>query len=169
MRQYRHTSVISHSNTPQNIARAAFGRPTPALDGRAGAFAQVFVVLYGFEFGFEVVEDLLYMIDDASGIAFTRAAFPGHCIFGIYMGYYFGQAKTLELAGETKKAAKMRRKGVLAAAGLHGLYDFLCFYIQDAPEVLSVLLVFGLIALMVILNVTAYKNIKRYAHEDTEV
>ena len=119
--------------------------------------------------GFEIIEDLLYLIDSTAGIAFIRAAFPGHCIFGIYMGYYFGQAKHLELAGQPAQAKSMRRKGVLTATVLHGLYDFCCLYVQSAPDWLMVILVVAVISLMVTLNVTAYKNIKKYAREDQEV
>ena len=111
----------------------------------------------------------MYLINSSSGTAFSRAAFPGHCIFGIYMGYYYGQAKHLELAGQTAQAKSMRRKGVLIATGLHGLYDFCCLYVQSAPDLLIFILVVAVIALMVILNVTAYKNIKKYAQEDQEV
>ncbi len=120
--------------------------------------------------GFEVIENLLYLIDSTAGTAFTRAAFPGHCIFGIYMGYYYGQAKNLELNGDKKGASVMRKKGVITAILIHGFYDFVCF-IGAVPEsdVAQLLIMLGLVLLMVILNVTAYKNIKKYAYEDKPV
>ncbi|MCR5093801.1 MAG: PrsW family intramembrane metalloprotease [Lachnospiraceae bacterium] len=119
--------------------------------------------------GFDIIEDLLFMIGSSAGTAFSRAAFPGHCVFGIYMGYYYGQAKTFELKGDTAKAAAMRRKGIFIAVGLHGLYDFCCMYGQSAPDLVAVLMVLAVIVLMTVLNVTAYKNIKKYAQEDTQV
>jgi RsiW-degrading membrane proteinase PrsW (M82 family) len=120
--------------------------------------------------GFEVIENLLYLVDSTAGTAFTRAAFPGHCIFGIYMGYYYGQAKTLELNGDKKGASAMRKKGVITAILIHGFYDFVCF-IGGIPEsdIAQVLIMLGLVLLMVVLNVTAYKNIKKFAYEDKPV
>ena len=120
--------------------------------------------------GFEVVENLIYLIGSTADTAYVRAAFPGHCIFGIYMGYYYGQAKTLELNGDIAGSSKMRRKGVITAVIIHGFYDFICFIAQYTEyELIQVLTGLGLIAVMVVLNVTAYKNIKRFAYDDTPV
>ena len=120
--------------------------------------------------GFDVIENLLYLVDSTADTAFIRAAFPGHCVFGIYMGYYYGQAKTLELSGDVKGAKAMRKKGVLTAIMIHGFYDFICF-IGEYPEseLLQILISIGLVLLMVVLNVTAYKNIKKFAYNDTPV
>lgn len=120
--------------------------------------------------GFEIFENLLYLIDSTADTAFTRAAFPGHCIFGIYMGYYYGQSKALELNGDPAGARSMRRKGIITAILIHGWYDFICFLAGSLEsEFISTLLGLGLIAVMVVLNVTAYKNIKKYAYEDAPV
>ena len=120
--------------------------------------------------GFEVVENVLYLIDSTANTAFTRAAFPGHCIFGIYMGYYYGQAKARQLAGDNRGAKALRRKGVLTAILIHGTYDFICFFSEIfESELIQILLFFALTIVMVILNVTAYKNIKKYAFEDKPV
>ncbi|ETP73273.1 putative membrane protein [Lachnospiraceae bacterium JC7] len=120
--------------------------------------------------GFEIFENFLYLIDSTADTAFTRAAFPGHCIFGIYMGYYYGQAKTLELRGDLAGAKAMRRKGIITAILIHGWYDFICFLagVMES-EIITALLGLGLVAAMVVLNVTAYKNIKKYAYEDEPV
>ena len=120
--------------------------------------------------GFEVVENLLYLIGSDASTAYLRSAFPGHCIFGIYMGYYYGQAKSLELMGDIKGSAGMRLKGVLVAIGIHGLYDsvaMICSGTEDALLIITSML--ALVIIMCVLNVNAYKNIKKYAHEDTHV
>ncbi|WP_081832739.1 PrsW family glutamic-type intramembrane protease [Oribacterium sp. P6A1] len=120
--------------------------------------------------GFEIFENILYLLDSTADTAFTRAAFPGHCIFGIYMGYYYGQSKTLELNGNPAGARAMRRKGIITAILIHGWYDFICFLAGALEsEVITTLLGIGLVAVMVVLNVTAYKNIKKYAYEDAPV
>lgn len=120
--------------------------------------------------GFEMVENVLYLAESAVGTALGRAAFPGHCVFGIYMGYYYGQAKTLELDGDIKGSKAMRKKGILIAILIHGTYDFICFMSSAFDsEVLQLLLILLLTLAMVVLNVTAYKNIKKFASEDAHV
>lgn len=120
--------------------------------------------------GFEIFENLLYLIDSTADTAFTRAAFPGHCIFGIYMGYYYGQSKTLELNGDAAGARAMRIKGVVTAIMIHGCYDFVCFMAGvSESEILQIIMGLALIIAMVVLNVTAYKNIQKYAYEDAPV
>ena len=120
--------------------------------------------------GFEIFENFLYLIDSTADTAFMRAAFPGHCIFGIYMGYYYGQSKTLENRGDKAGAAAMRRKGVITAILIHGFYDFICFLAGVVEsDFIMILLEIGLVAAMVVLNITAYRNIKKYAYEDAPV
>ncbi len=120
--------------------------------------------------GFEVIENLLYLLGSDASTAYLRTAFPGHCIFGIYMGYYYGQAKSLEMNGDIAGSAKMRRKGVIAAITIHGIYDAVAM-ISDGSD--NDLLIIGsllvLFVLMCVLNVNAYKNIKKFAHEDRPV
>ncbi len=120
--------------------------------------------------GFEVVENLLFLIGSTASTAYLRSAFPGHCIFGIYMGYYYGQAKALETSGDIEGSAKMRRKGVINAIIIHGIYDSVCMIGSGSD---NDLLIFGsliaLIVIMCVLNVNAYKNIKKFAHEDKPV
>ncbi len=120
--------------------------------------------------GFEVVENLLYLISSDASTAYLRSAFPGHCIFGIYMGYYYGQAKSLEQEGDLSGSARMRRKGLLIAMLIHGIYDSVAFLASESENglfVISSMLV--LVIIMCVLNVNAYKNIKKYAHEDRPV
>ncbi|WP_044915119.1 PrsW family glutamic-type intramembrane protease [Butyrivibrio sp. WCE2006] len=120
--------------------------------------------------GFEVVENLLYLFDSDASTAYLRSAFPGHCIFGIYMGYYYGQAKSLELMGDARGSAKMRRKGVLTAIMIHGIYDSVAMICSDSSnELLMYSCLLALVVIMCVLNVNAYKNIKKFAHEDKPV
>ena len=120
--------------------------------------------------GFDIAENLLYLADNALSTAFMRAAFPGHCVFGIYMGYYYGQAKSHELHGDPEGAKKMRRKGLFITILIHGGYDFLCMLgsISDS-EFAQIIIGLLLLFVMVALNVTAYKNIKKYAYYDSPV
>ncbi len=115
--------------------------------------------------GFEVFENIEYIIGSEIGnlsTAFIRASFPGHAIFGIYMGYYYGQAKTLEQRGDKAGAKRLRISGLVVATLIHGLYDFLCSF--D-----TWIFVLAGIPLIVILNVFAYKNVKKFQSQDTPV
>ncbi|WP_051204857.1 PrsW family glutamic-type intramembrane protease [Butyrivibrio sp. VCD2006] len=117
--------------------------------------------------GFEIVENLLYIASYGFGTALGRAAFPGHLVFSIYMGYYYGQAKSHAVRGDLKGAARLRRKAVIIPIIIHGFYDTLCFWAELNDSTLYVLgSLVVLILAMTVLNVKAYKNIRKYAHED---
>ena len=120
--------------------------------------------------GFEIVENLLYIAEYGFGTALGRAAFPGHLVFAIYMGYYYGQAKSLESRGDRKGAARMRRKSIFIPLIIHGCYDTLCFWSELSDSTLYVLAsLVVLVVAMSVLNVTAYRNIKKYAYEDQHI
>ncbi len=115
--------------------------------------------------GFEVIENIVYIFGSGAGMlgtAILRTAFPGHAIFGIYMGYYYGKAKSLEVNGDPAGAKKLRIKGILIATAIHGLYDFLCSF--D-----TLVFFIGIIPLVVVLNVFAFKNVIKYQGEDATV
>ncbi|WP_033541488.1 glutamic-type intramembrane protease PrsW [Planococcus sp. CAU13] len=54
-------------------------------------------ILYGasISLGFATVENILYLLEFGTDIAFIRALLPvsSHALFGVVMGYYFGKAK----------------------------------------------------------------------------
>ena len=72
--------------------------------------------------GFAAIENVLYVFGGGYGVGLLRAltAVPAHALFGIMMGYYFGQAKF---------STRYRTARVIAAFIVpfifHGLYDFL--------------------------------------------
>ena len=120
--------------------------------------------------GFEIAENLLYIADSTLSTAFMRAAFPGHCVFGIYMGYYYGMAKSHELHGDLEGSKKLRKKGLIITILIHGGYDFLCMLGSSSEnEFIQILTGLLLLISMIVLNVTAYKNIKKYAYYDSPV
>lgn len=89
--------------------------------------------------GFALVENLFYVAGDgtfATAIVRALTAIPGHAAFSVFMGYYYGTAKTYQSAAElsqnpTRAAAcrrlsqKQLRQALLVPVLLHGLYDFL--------------------------------------------
>jgi protease PrsW len=72
--------------------------------------------------GFAAVENILYVATKGGGVGALRAftAVPGHALFGITMGFYFGLAKF-----NLDKTSKYLWLAILMPILLHGLYDFL--------------------------------------------
>ena len=72
--------------------------------------------------GFATVENIMYVSGYGTATGFTRAltAVPGHALFGVAMGYYFGLARL-----SPKNKSKNFLYALLIPIGLHGLYDFI--------------------------------------------
>lgn len=111
--------------------------------------------------GFAALENVMYVAEGGLSVALSRAllSIPGHCIFGIYMGYYYGMAKQYSLAGEKEGEKRFLRKALLHSMLLHGFYDFCLSTGYDI-----FMLVF--FVYVIIIDVRAYKAIKRMAAQD---
>ncbi|MCF6242170.1 MAG: PrsW family glutamic-type intramembrane protease [Bacteroidales bacterium] len=72
--------------------------------------------------GFAMVENVLYVLGSGHGVGILRAltAVPGHALFGVAMGYYFGLARFLE-----KKSLYYLKMALIVPIILHGIYDFI--------------------------------------------
>ncbi|MFH1844089.1 MAG: PrsW family glutamic-type intramembrane protease [bacterium] len=79
-------------------------------------------VVYGAtaSLGFATLENILYVSGGGWTVAIVRAfsAVPAHACLGAILGYYVGQAR---FHPERRTSAWL---GLLAATGLHGLYNF---------------------------------------------
>ncbi|MBQ6582772.1 MAG: PrsW family intramembrane metalloprotease [Mogibacterium sp.] len=76
--------------------------------------------------GFAAAENIGYVASYGISVAVTRAltAIPGHCIFGIFMGYYYGMAKYAASHGDKGRASTYRVLAVVMPMIIHGFYDF---------------------------------------------
>lgn len=87
-------------------------------------------ILYGasVSLGFATVENILYLLTYGTDIAILRALLPvsSHALFGVVLGYYFGQAKF----AEKEKQNKYLLFALLAPFGLHFIYNSI-FLIQE--------------------------------------
>lgn len=83
--------------------------------------------------GFATVENIMYCFQYGLSVAITRAimSVPGHCIFGVFMGIYYGMAKRCELSGDEEGKKKNFYKSLLIPILLHGTYDFCLSYQYD--------------------------------------
>lgn len=77
--------------------------------------------------GFAASENLLYVYQHGYQVALMRAllSVPGHACFAIFMGYYFGQAKTHFYYGRRQKMMLSLAKSLGLAIAVHGTYDYL--------------------------------------------
>ena len=114
--------------------------------------------------GFAACENVMYVVQYGIQVAAMRAvtAIPGHCIFGIYMGYYYGQAKHCQQTGDTSKQHMYQFLSIFMPVLLHGFYDF-CATLDYAMMTI-IFLVY-----IVILDIFAFRSIKRFAREDEHI
>ena len=114
--------------------------------------------------GFAALENIFYIVDTGVSTAIMRAvlSIPGHCIFGIYMGYHYGLAKHFENIGDEAQKNYHLRYSIITPVLLHGLYDFCLSTGYD-------ILIFVFFVYVVILDFVAYRAIKRMAAEDQPI
>ncbi len=72
--------------------------------------------------GFAAVENLMYVLDYGVHVGWIRAitAVPAHFLFGVTMGFFFGQAKFYP-----NQKNKLIRAALIYPILLHGVYDFI--------------------------------------------
>ena len=82
--------------------------------------------------GFAALENVQYVLQYGLGTGLLRAvtSVPGHAIFGVFMGYYYGYAKLAYYEGDAAREAHFRTLAVLVPMLLHGTYDFFAMTMQ---------------------------------------
>lgn len=96
----------------------------PAFDYRFDAIVYAVCV----SLGFAVVENLgyVYRYGFSAGILRAFTSVPGHCFFGVFMGYWFGSAKYCRFYGFSDGRRQLLCTALVPML-LHGFYDFCCF------------------------------------------
>lgn len=114
--------------------------------------------------GFAVVENIMYCIDGGISTALMRMILgvPGHVIYAIFMGYYYGLAKKYHTLGWKKKSKRYRRLAIWVPVLIHGFDDF-CLMSEN---VWLLLLYFGY---LIILYIFAFTFEKRMAKNDERI
>ena len=105
--------------------------------------------------GFAAVENILYVIQHGTGTGIIRAftAVPAHALFGVAMGYYFGQAK-FTVTDKTLKLVLALTIPIL----LHGIYDFILF-----SENTYLLILF--VPYIIYLWIVGFKRMKKHSED----
>ena len=77
--------------------------------------------------GFAAFENMAYVADSGLSTALIRAvsAVPGHCVDGILMGIFYGQAKCFYARGQKGRAWRYRFLALAVPTAEHGFYDFI--------------------------------------------
>lgn len=115
--------------------------------------------------GFATFENIIYVFGTKKlSVAIMRALFsvPGHAMFAVYMGIYYGIAKLSESYMDTAGRDKNIHRGLLMAILFHGTYDFclmtgipvlvICFFVCE-----------------IIITFKTYKKLKLVAGADRRI
>lgn len=116
--------------------------------------------------GFAALENVEYVLQYGLGTGLLRAvtSVPGHAIFGVFMGYFYGYAKLAWFEGDRAKELYYRRLAVIVPLLLHGTYDF--FAMTMAFDERFTLVFFLFLAALYALGWT---RVNRSAKEDRRV
>lgn len=100
--------------------------------------------------GFAAFENVKYVYSYgfATGLVRAVTAVPGHAIFGVFMGYFYGYAKLSDYWGRDEDRKAYLALSVVVPVLMHGCYDFLAFA-QESDGRFTLLFYAYLIALYV--------------------
>lgn len=111
--------------------------------------------------GFAILENILYVQQGGLSTALLRAitSIPGHGIFAIYMGHYYGKAKMASVMKQNEMKKQLTRKALLIPILLHGTYDFLA-------TVPLTLFSMAFIVFVIAIEVIAFIRVREYSKRD---
>lgn len=114
--------------------------------------------------GFAAYENLQYVLHYGLSVAFPRAllAVPGHLSFAVFMGYFYGRAKSAQVHGWGSSQRFALWMAYLSAVVLHGVYDA-CAMRGTLPAALLFLL------FILALYILTFRLIHRESRLDTPV
>ena len=116
--------------------------------------------------GFAALENVEYVLQYGLGTGMLRAvtSVPGHAVFGVFMGYYYGFAKLAQYEGDAEREQHYKKLAVVVPLLLHGTYDFFAMTMQFDGR--FTLLFFAFMAALYLIGV---QRVNRSAQEDRRV
>lgn len=116
--------------------------------------------------GFAALENVLYVLQYGVQTGLLRAvtAVPGHAIFGVFMGYFYGYAKLSDYHRRPDDTRTYLHLSVAAPLALHGLYDFLAMSMSISSR-----FALPFFAYLLLLYIIGIRRINRSAREDRRV
>ncbi|MBE6099842.1 MAG: PrsW family intramembrane metalloprotease [Anaerovibrio sp.] len=114
--------------------------------------------------GFAILENIFYVLDGGFTIAFSRAvtSIPGHGVFGIFMGIYYGYAKEQLHRMQRQQKDENLRIALIMPTLLHGFYDF-CILTED-ETMMGIFLIF-----IIVLYVIAFIKVREMSKQDHQI
>lgn len=114
--------------------------------------------------GFAILENILYVLMEGWEVAILRAvtSIPGHAVYAVYMGYYYGRAKLCDTEHYTQGTRSNLLKALVVPLWLHGFYDF-CLIINNN------MFFWIFIVFINVLFRNTYKNINKFSADDTSI
>ena len=114
--------------------------------------------------GFAAFENVAYIFSFGGGVILARAltAIPLHCIAGVFMGHYYGEAKFAAVRIQPEKSNWYLLMSILIPVLIHGFYDLVA-------TIESGMLTIVFLVYIIVLDIIAIKCVKRYAAEDAPI
>ncbi len=122
-------------------------------------------VVYGatVAIGYEVAQAILMLGGNADRAALTASVIPIHCIFGIYMGFFYGQAKVKEKEKDDRGKVLMGIMAIVFPVVLHCIYSML----TSDPETQGMIYVF--VAFILVLGIAAFISVRQFSKADRKI
>lgn len=138
-------------------------RRNPYFDERMDGIVYAVCIGLGFA-AFENVQYLFSAGDDFLNVAISRALFavPGHYAFAVAMGYFYSLVHF-----DNARYGKYRVLIWLVPFLLHGIYDTICFAMEELPE-LSGVITIGLYYFCYRMHKTCIGRIRRMQFKDKD-
>ena len=116
--------------------------------------------------GFAALENVEYVLQYGLGTGLLRAvtSVPGHAVFGVFMGYYYGFAKLAHYEGDKSREQHYKKLAVIVPLLLHGTYDFFAMTMQFDGR--FTVLFFAFLAALYLVGT---RQVNRSAKEDRRV
>lgn len=112
--------------------------------------------------GFAIFENIGYVYQFGMETAFVRAftAIPGHAVFGVFMGCFYGLEKRASVEGKESQRLAFAVCSLAVPVVCHGFYDF-CASFQSVESTVAF---YGFLVLVVVLAVRLVKQMSHAAH-----
>ncbi len=114
--------------------------------------------------GFAALENVFYVFDRGFATALLRAftAVPGHTIFAVYMGYYYGVAKKASCTHKKPLTIASFIISYVLPVLIHGFYDF-CLSVN------SWLFIIIFLMFDAVITVLAFLTVNKLSRDDSPV
>lgn len=114
--------------------------------------------------GFAAAENISYVFSFGLATALTRAvtAIPGHCIFAVYMGYFYGMSRYYFTHFQPRRSGIYMKLSMIFPILIHGFYDFIISL--DKPFITLLFLIY-----LIALDIAAILTVKRFQKKDAAI